>query len=60
MFLCHTISSEDIEVDLKETEAIKICPRPSTPTDFTNFLGLAVCIGGMLMVLHALLLICLP
>ena len=40
MFLVHIISSEEIEVDPRKTEAIKNWPRPLTPTDIRSFLGL--------------------
>ena len=40
-FLGHIISSEEVEVDPRKTEAVKILPRPLTPTDIMSFLSLA-------------------
>ncbi|WMV41154.1 hypothetical protein MTR67_034539 [Solanum verrucosum] len=40
-FLGHIISSKGIEVDSKKTDAVKIWPRPLTPSDIGSFLGLA-------------------
>ncbi|KAH0705979.1 hypothetical protein KY285_010511 [Solanum tuberosum] len=40
-FLSHIVSSEGIEVDPKKTDAVKIWPRPLTPSDIKSFLGLA-------------------
>lgn len=40
-FLGHIISSEGIEVNLENTEAVKNCPSPWTPTNIRSFLGLA-------------------
>ena len=39
-FLWHIISSERVEVDPRKMEAVKIWPRPLTPTDIRIFLGL--------------------
>ncbi|KAH0644818.1 hypothetical protein KY284_032702 [Solanum tuberosum] len=40
-FLGHTVSSERIRVDSQKIEAVKQCPRPTSPTDIKSFLGLA-------------------
>ena len=40
-FLGHIILSEEVEVDPREMEAVKIRPTPLTPTDIRSFLGLA-------------------
>ena len=40
-FLGQIISSEGVEVDPRETEAVKNWPRPLTPTDINSFFGLA-------------------
>ena len=37
----HVVSDQAVEVDPKKTEALKICPKPLTPTDISTFLGLA-------------------
>ena len=34
------ISSEEVEVDPRKIKAVKNFPRPLTPTDTRNFLGL--------------------
>ncbi|XP_070029765.1 uncharacterized mitochondrial protein AtMg00860-like [Nicotiana sylvestris] len=39
-FLGHVISSEGIKVDPQKTEAFKNWPRPITPIEIRNFLGL--------------------
>ena len=39
-FLGHIISSEEVEVDPRKTEAVKNCPRPVTQTNNSIFLGL--------------------
>ena len=40
-FLGHIILSEEVEVDPREMEAVKIRPTPLTPTDNRSFLDLA-------------------
>ncbi|XP_049369909.1 uncharacterized mitochondrial protein AtMg00860-like [Solanum verrucosum] len=40
-FLGHIISSEGIEVDPKKTDAVKSLPKPLSPLDIGNFLGLS-------------------
>ncbi|XP_070050895.1 uncharacterized protein [Nicotiana tomentosiformis] len=40
-FFGHGISSEGIRVDTQKIEAVKTCPRPTTPTEVRSFLGLA-------------------
>ena len=39
-FLGHTISSEGLQVDLRNTKAMKSWPRPLYPIDIRSFLGL--------------------
>ena len=39
-FLCHIVSSEDIEVDPKKTNAVNNWPRPLNPTNIRSFMGL--------------------
>ena len=39
-FLGHIISSEGVEVDPRNTEAVKNWPRPLSPINIRNFLGL--------------------
>ena len=40
--LGHIISTEEVEVDPRKTEAVKNCPTPLTPTNIRSFLGLVV------------------
>ncbi|XP_070032356.1 uncharacterized protein [Nicotiana tomentosiformis] len=40
-FLGHIISGEGIRVDTQKIEALKMWPRPMTPTEVRSFLGLA-------------------
>ncbi|KAH0644931.1 hypothetical protein KY284_032815 [Solanum tuberosum] len=40
-FLGHVVSSEGIQVDSQKIEAVKLWPRPTSPTDIRSFLGLA-------------------
>lgn len=40
-FIGHIISSKGIEVDCNKTDAVKICPRPLSPSDIRSCLGLA-------------------
>ena len=37
----HVISGEGVEVDLKKTDAVRNWPRPLTPNNIKNLLGLA-------------------
>ncbi len=39
-FLGHIIYSEAVEVDLRKTELVKNFPKPFTPTNSRNFLGI--------------------
>lgn len=41
-FLGHVVSSEGIQVDPKNIEAVQSWPRPSSATEICSFLGLAV------------------
>ena len=41
IFLGHVVSSERIKVDPQKISAVKNWPRPTTPTEICNFLGLA-------------------
>ena len=41
MFHGNIIFSEGVEVDPRKTKAVKILPKPLTPTDINSFLGLA-------------------
>ena len=38
-FICHIISSERFEVDLRKTEAVKNWSKPLTPSNIRIFLG---------------------
>ncbi|KAH0709210.1 hypothetical protein KY284_010637 [Solanum tuberosum] len=40
-FLYHIVSNKGIEVDPKNTDAVKSWPRPLSPSDIRSFLGLA-------------------
>lgn len=40
-FLGHVVSKEGIIVDSKKIEAVQKCPRPTSPTEIRNFIGLA-------------------
>ncbi|XP_070045434.1 uncharacterized protein [Nicotiana tomentosiformis] len=40
-FLVHVVSSEGIKLDPQKTKTVKNWPRPTTPTEIRNFLGLA-------------------
>ncbi|XP_015081274.1 uncharacterized protein LOC107024843 [Solanum pennellii] len=40
-FLGHVVSDQGVEVDPKNIEAIKNCPKPLTPTHNRSFLGLS-------------------
>ena len=40
-FLGHIIGADVIRVDTQKIEAVKTWPRPTTPTEVRNFLGLA-------------------
>ena len=46
-FLGHMISSEEVEVDQKKTEAVKIWPRLLTLTDIRSLLGLTGYFRGL-------------
>ena len=39
-FLDHIVSSKGIRMDFQKIEAVKQCPRPTSPIDITSFLGL--------------------
>ena len=41
VFLCHIVSSKGVQVDPRNTNAVKSWPRPLSPTDIRSFLGLA-------------------
>ena len=40
-FVGDIVSSEGVEVDLRESEVVKSRPRPLNPTNIQSFLGLA-------------------
>ena len=40
-FLGHIIGADGIRVDTQKIEAVKTWPRPATPTEVRNFLGVS-------------------
>ena len=41
VFLGHIVSVDGISVDIQNIEEVQSWPRPKSPTDIRNFLGLA-------------------